>query len=58
MPKSSTLLRAAAASAALLAAAPAAADVPRQALDDAWWTGPLLAAGANTLPKGHVLIEP
>ncbi|MDB5456258.1 MAG: hypothetical protein JWP92_1843 [Caulobacter sp.] len=30
----------------------------RQALDEAWWTGPLLASGASTLPKGHVLIEP
>jgi hypothetical protein len=30
----------------------------RQSLDDAWWTGPLLAAGAATLPKGHVLFEP
>jgi hypothetical protein len=30
----------------------------RQALADAWWTGPLLAASAATLPKGHVLIEP
>ncbi len=29
-----------------------------QALDDAWWTGPLLAANASTLPHGHVLIEP
>jgi hypothetical protein len=30
----------------------------RQALDDAWWTGPILAAGAATLPQGRVLIEP
>jgi len=29
-----------------------------QALADAWWTGPLLAPSANTLPRGHVLIEP
>jgi len=29
-----------------------------QALNDAWWTGPLLAPSANTLPPGHVLIEP
>jgi hypothetical protein len=29
-----------------------------QLLDDAWWTGPLLAPSANTLPRGHVLIEP
>jgi hypothetical protein len=33
-------------------------DAPRQAMSDAWWTGPLLAASASTLPKGHVLIEP
>jgi hypothetical protein len=30
----------------------------RQSLDNAWWTGPLLAPSANTLPRGHVLIEP
>jgi hypothetical protein len=30
----------------------------RQGLDEAWWTGPLLAAGASTLPRGHILIEP
>jgi hypothetical protein len=29
-----------------------------QALADAWWTGPILAASASTLPTGHVLIEP
>jgi len=29
-----------------------------ESLDDAWWTGPLLAPSANTLPRGHVLIEP
>lgn len=51
--------------AALLAgfalAAPAYADnaaPARQALDDAWWTGPILASGASTLPKGRALIEP
>src|SRR5262245_3000228 len=31
---------------------------PRQSLDDAWWTGPILAASAATLPRGHFLIEP
>jgi hypothetical protein len=36
----------------------AAADVDRQSLDDAWWTGPIVAAGAATLPRGHALIEP
>jgi len=30
----------------------------RQSLDDAWWTGPMLAAGASTLPRGHVYVEP
>jgi hypothetical protein len=29
-----------------------------EALDDAWWTGPLLAASPATLPQGHVLVEP
>lgn len=29
-----------------------------QSLADAWWTGPVLAAGAGTLPPGHLLIEP
>jgi hypothetical protein len=42
----------------------ARADVPpeapaqRQSLDDAWWTGPLLAASPGTLPQGHFLVEP
>lgn len=30
----------------------------RQTMDDAWWTGPLLAAAAPTLPPGHFLFEP
>jgi hypothetical protein len=30
----------------------------RQALDDAWWTGPIFASTATTLPQGHYLIEP
>jgi len=33
-------------------------DADRQSLDDAWWTGPIVAAGAATLPQGHALIEP
>lgn len=37
---------------------PGAAPVQRQALDDAWWTGPMLAASAGTLPQGHFLVEP
>jgi hypothetical protein len=31
---------------------------PQQAYDDAWWTGPLLASSAATLPQGRYLIEP
>ncbi|HET6804178.1 MAG TPA: transporter [Frateuria sp.] len=30
----------------------------RQSRDDAWWTGPMLANSAETLPRGHVLVEP
>jgi hypothetical protein len=30
---------------------------PREALADAWWTGPLLAPSASTLPRGHALAE-
>jgi hypothetical protein len=30
----------------------------RQSMDDAWWTGPMLAPNATTLPRGHLLIEP
>ncbi len=30
----------------------------RQSLEDAWWTGPMLAPSAATLPRGHLLIEP
>jgi hypothetical protein len=33
-------------------------SVVRQSLEDAWWTGPLLAPSAATLPRGHLLIEP
>jgi len=45
-----------------LGAAPAGAlaeaAVSRQSLEDAWWTGPLLAASPGTLPRGHFLVEP
>ena len=34
-----------------------ACDV-RRAIADAWWTGPMLANSAATLPRGHVLLEP
>jgi len=45
------------------ASAPAQQESPpspavRQLLDDAWWTGPMLAPNATTLPRGHFLIEP
>ncbi|HEY3786869.1 MAG TPA: transporter [Steroidobacteraceae bacterium] len=40
------------------AASAQASAADRQSLDDAWWTGPLLAASAGTLPRGHFLIEP
>jgi hypothetical protein len=30
----------------------------RQSLSDAWWTGPIIANSATTLPRGHFLIEP
>lgn len=56
-----TLRLASLALAAVLACAsdPAKADAPvRQTIDQAWWTGPLLASGASTLPRGHILIEP
>jgi hypothetical protein len=29
----------------------------RESLDDAWWTGPILANSPATLPRGHFLIE-
>jgi hypothetical protein len=33
-------------------------SVNRELLDDAWWTGPMLAPSAATLPGGHLLFEP
>ncbi len=30
----------------------------RQQLGEAWWTGPMLANNASTLPRGHFLVEP
>ena len=33
-------------------------DTGRQSMSEAWWTGPLLAPSASTLPTGHMLIEP
>jgi hypothetical protein len=45
---------------ALLAStASLAENIPsRQTMDEAWWTGPILAASASTLPQGHFLVEP
>jgi hypothetical protein len=37
---------------------PPPSSLVRQQLDDAWWTGPMLAPSAATLPRGHFLIEP
>jgi hypothetical protein len=30
----------------------------RESRDEAWWTGPLLAPNATTMPPGHFLVEP
>jgi len=43
---------------AVAAAGPDGGAALRQSLDDAWWTGPLLAPSAATLPRGHWLLEP
>jgi hypothetical protein len=32
--------------------------VAEQSMSDAWWTGPMLANSAETLPPGHFLFEP
>lgn len=29
-----------------------------QSMGDAWWTGPMMTASPNTLPQGHILLEP
>lgn len=39
-------------------AAAVAAPDGGETLDEAWWTGPLLAPTAATLPQGHWLVEP
>lgn len=41
-----------------MASAPQATHPSRQSVDDAWFTGPMLANSAATLPQGHWLIEP
>lgn len=44
--------------AALVCAGGSASAAERQSRDDAWWTGPMLAASAASLPQGHFLLEP
>ena len=44
--------------AVLASAALGECAVADQSREDAWWTGPMLAPSAATLPPGHVLIEP
>jgi hypothetical protein len=41
-----------------LVAGSAATSAQQQSREDAWWTGPMLAPNAATLPTGHALIEP
>ncbi|MBV8342657.1 MAG: transporter, partial [Gammaproteobacteria bacterium] len=41
----------------LMLAASAAAPAQEESRADAWWTGPMLAPNATTLPQGHALIE-
>lgn len=41
-----------------LAQEPPAGAANREPLNDAWFTGPILAPSAATLPRGHFLIEP
>jgi hypothetical protein len=43
---------------AVAGATPQARMISRESLDQAWWTGPLLAPNAATLPQGHWLVEP
>ena len=40
------------------ARADSSTGVAQQSLDDAWWTGSLLAPNAATAPHGHTLVEP
>jgi len=49
------VLRQATAGLLVMVSAAAAAEQSRQ---DAWWTGPMLAHNAASLPQGHALIEP
>jgi len=43
---------------AIAAATSQSAASSQEGMNDAWWTGPLLAPNAATLPQGHWLIEP
>lgn len=54
----SGILLALAMGASAIAAATSTGAASQQSLDDAWWTGPLLAASPGTLPRGHWLFEP
>jgi hypothetical protein len=40
------------------ASTPPVSNIAREALEEAWFTGPMLAPSAATLPTGHFLIEP
>jgi hypothetical protein len=42
----------------LLAGSAGVSATEQESLDEAWWTGPMLAANASTLPQGHLLLEP
>ncbi len=42
----------------VLFTAPVLAQPAHEPLGDAWWTGPMLAPSAGTLPPGHWLVEP
>lgn len=42
----------------LIAPLAACAQETPQPREEAWWTGPMLANSAETLPQGHLLLEP
>lgn len=52
------LVASAAVARADISPSPTSSPTGRQDVADAWWTGPLLAPSAGTLPRGHVLVEP
>lgn len=51
-------MRAVIAACALLALSRALPAQEEEARAEAWWTGPMLAANAASLPQGHALLEP